>query len=97
MSSEAPFDLILRHARLTDAADPTDIGVRGGRIAAIGPLLSAPAALVCEAGGRAVLPGFVDTHVHLDKACLLGRCTHDHGGPGGGDLSAAIRAVSEMK
>jgi cytosine deaminase len=97
MSSDASFDLLLRNARLSDAAEPSDIGVRGGRIAAIGPALSTPATLVCEAGGRAVLPGFVDTHVHLDKACLLGRCGHDHGSAGGGDLSAAIRAVSELK
>ncbi|QDO97566.1 amidohydrolase family protein [Ferrovibrio terrae] len=97
MSSDAAFDLILRQARLADAAVPVDIGIRGGRIAALGQLQT-PATLVCEAAGRAVLPGFVDTHVHLDKACLLGRCGHAHSEAGhGGDLSAAIRAVSELK
>jgi cytosine deaminase len=94
MSADAVFDLILRNARLSDSAEPVDIGIRGGRIAALGSLLPAtPASRICEAGGRAVLPGFVDTHVHLDKACLLGRCGHSHGG----DLAAAIRAVSELK
>ncbi len=39
-----------------------------------------------------MLPGFVDTHIHLDKACLLGRCGHDHG-----SLGEVIRAVSAMK
>ena len=39
-----------------------------------------------------MLPGFVDTHIHLDKACLLGRCGHDHG-----SVSDAIRAVAAMK
>lgn len=98
MSSDAPFDLILRQARLADGAETVDIGVRAGRIAALGTLTGASAVLVCEAGGRAVLPGFVDTHVHLDKACLLGRCGHGHhDAKGGGDLSAAIRAVSELK
>ena len=47
---------------------------------------------VVDLQGRAVLPGFVDTHIHLDKACLLGRCAHIHGG-----LDVAIRAVSQMK
>lgn len=93
MSSDDPFDLILRQARLGTGVETVDIGVRAGRIAALGPLPGASAAIVCEAGGRAVLPGFVDTHVHLDKACLLGRCGHMHGG----DLSAAIRAVSDLK
>jgi cytosine deaminase len=23
--------------------------------------------------GRLVMPGFVETHIHLDKSCLLGR------------------------
>lgn len=93
MSAMASFDLILCNARLADAAVPVDIGVRQGRIAALGTLPSTPARLVCDAGGRTVLPGFVDTHVHLDKACLLGRCAHAHDG----GLSAAIRAVSDQK
>lgn len=98
MSANAAFDLILRNARLSDGAAPLDIGIRAGRIAALGPLPAATAPRICEAGGRAVLPGFVDTHVHLDKACLLGRCGHGHhDARGGGDLSAAIRAVSELK
>lgn len=93
MSADAAFDLILRNARLAADAAPVDIGVRNGRIAALGSLEGASAPLSPDAMGRAVLPGFVDTHVHLDKACLLGRCGHNHGG----DLSAAIRAVSELK
>ncbi|WP_297683937.1 amidohydrolase family protein [Ferrovibrio sp.] len=91
MSHDAPFDLVLRQARLADDAAPTDIGIRQGRIASLGSLPDA-AGPVLDAGGRAVLPGFVDTHVHLDKACLLGRCCHDHG-----SLSDAIRAVSALK
>ncbi len=92
-SPSAAFDLILRRARLTDDAPPTDIGIRQGRIACIGPLpASAQAGAAVDIGGRTVLPGFVDTHVHLDKACLLGRCGHSHG-----SLSDAIRAVSTLK
>jgi cytosine deaminase len=93
MSADAAFDLILRNARLAAETAPVDIGIRQGRIAALGSLGQAVAILTADAAGRAVLPGFVDTHVHLDKACLLGRCGHNHGG----DLSAAIRAVSELK
>ncbi len=91
MPQAAAFDLILRNARLADTAAPVDIGVRQGRIACIGlpPGAHGPAV---DAGGNAVLPGFVDTHVHLDKACLLGRCGHDHG-----SLADAIRAVSALK
>ncbi len=86
-----PLDLILRRARLAAGEPPVDIGVRAGRIAAIAPRLVADAPeFVVD--GRAVLPGFVDSHVHLDKACLLGRCGHIQGG-----LKGAIAAVSAMK
>lgn len=49
-------------ARLTDAA----LVLEAGRIAWIGPASRAPAAdLRTDVEGRAVLPGWVDTHTHL--------------------------------
>jgi len=42
-----------------------DIGVRGGRIAAVGALGGATAAEVFEAKGLHVLPGVIDTQVHF--------------------------------
>ncbi|WP_108050114.1 amidohydrolase family protein [Bosea sp. 124] len=91
MPDDNIFDLIFRQARLAGHERPVDIGVRRGRFAAIAPALTVDAPEIVV-GGRAVLPGFVDTHVHLDKACLLGRCGHLHGG-----LREAIAAVSAMK
>jgi imidazolonepropionase len=47
---------------LTDAA----LVVEGGRVAWVGRSADAPAAdAVQDAGGRAVIPGFVDAHSHL--------------------------------
>jgi imidazolonepropionase len=47
---------------LTDAA----LVVEGGRVAWVGPSAAAPAAdSVQDVGGRAVIPGFVDSHSHL--------------------------------
>ena len=91
MNARTAFDLIFRNARTRSQATPVDIGVSGGRIAAIEPHLACEAAEI-DAGGRLVLAGFVDTHIHLDKACLLGRCGHDHG-----TVSEAIAAVAAMK
>ncbi len=85
------LDLVLRQCRLADRPDPVDIGVAGGRIVAIEPAIAADAT-VEDVGGRLVLPGFVDSHIHLDKACLLDRCGHHHG-----SLADAIRAVSAAK
>ncbi|OAF10398.1 amidohydrolase family protein [Bradyrhizobium neotropicale] len=91
MTTQTAYDLIFRNALLRSSATPVDIGVKGGRIAAIEPTLFCEA-IEIDIGGRVALPGFVDTHIHLDKACLLGRCDHDHG-----SLGDAIRAVSAMK
>jgi cytosine deaminase len=91
MTTKTAFDLIFRRAVTPSSATPVDIGVSGGRIAAIAPQLDSESREI-DVGGRLVLPGFVDTHIHLDKACLLGRCGHDHG-----SVSEAIRAVAAMK
>ena len=72
------FDLVLRNVRLPDSkADQptTDIGVKDGRIAAIAPRLGT-AKEEMEGHGRLVCSGFVETHIHLDKSCILGRCEH---------------------
>ena len=71
------LDLIVRNVRLADAtADQplTDIGVKDGRIAALTPGLQGDAAEEMQGGGRLVCAGFVETHIHLDKSCILGRC-----------------------
>lgn len=91
MTISAAFDLIFRNALLRSSAVPFDIGIKGGRIAAIEQRLACEGTEV-DLGGHLALPGFVDTHIHLDKACLLGRCGHDHG-----SVSEAIRAVAGMK
>nr|WP_245498079.1 amidohydrolase family protein [Hansschlegelia quercus] len=85
------LDLVVNNLRLRGRDAPVSLGIAEGRIAAIESEIVCDAP-VMDACGRLGLPGFVDTHVHLDKACLLGRCGHAHG-----DLKAAIAAVSELK
>ena len=73
------FDLVLRDVRLPDSKPDqpvTDIGVKGGRIVAIAPKLGGAAKEEMKGGNRLVCSGFVETHIHLDKACILGRCEH---------------------
>jgi cytosine deaminase len=73
------FDLVLRNVRLPGSKPDnptTDIGVSKGRIAAIAPKLGGAAKEDVQGHGRLVCSGFVETHIHLDKACILGRCEH---------------------
>lgn len=74
------FDMIVRNARLFNAkADsaPIDIGIREGRFAAFQPKLDAEAKEILDVGGKLVSPGFVETHIHLDKSCTIERCGCD--------------------
>jgi imidazolonepropionase len=49
-----------------DDSAPTALVLDGGQVAWTGPAARAPAAdEAVDAGGRAVLPGFVDSHAHL--------------------------------
>ena len=88
------FDLVFRNALLQGMeyaeAGPLDIGVREGRIAAIGAGLAGEGPSV-DVGGRLAIAGFVETHLHLDKSCLLDRCS------GEGSLQDAIAEVAAMK
>jgi 5-methylthioadenosine/S-adenosylhomocysteine deaminase len=49
-----------------------DVLVEDGVIVAIGPDLPAQGATVLNAGGKVVIPGFVDTHRHMAQAPLRG-------------------------
>jgi cytosine deaminase len=86
------MDLIVRNARLPDdAARLVDIGIAAGRFAAIEPQLAAEGETL-DVGGRLVSPGFVETHIHLDKSCILDRCKAQRG-----DLEEAIAEVAKAK
>ena len=64
----SPFDLVIRNADVATASDRfrCDIGIRAGRIAALGAALDAGAEEI-DAAGMLVLPGGVDAHCHLDQ------------------------------
>ena len=61
------FDLLVRGGTVAtpNGIAPADVGVIGGRIAAIGSLGDAKAAEVFDAKGLHVLPGVMDTQVHF--------------------------------
>lgn len=96
------MDTILRNARIEDGTERSgtdrrppaplvDVGIEDGRIAAIEPGLAAEGEEI-DAGGRLVTPGFVETHIHLDKSCILDRCRSERG-----DLEEAIGEVARVK
>jgi len=70
-------DLAIRGAEVVTPAGVlrTDLSVRDGRIAAIGP--AGPARAVIEAAGRLVTPGGIDPHAHIEQRSGMGLMNAD--------------------
>jgi N-acyl-D-amino-acid deacylase len=66
------FDTIIRGGRIVDGTGGpsfhADLGIRAGRIAAIGNLAGADAQQIIDARGKIVAPGHINQHSHYDVA-----------------------------
>ena len=68
------FDYIIKNGNIIDGSgNPAfkgDVGIKDGKIAAVGSLEEAYAATVIDAEGKWVTPGFIDIHRHGDMAAF---------------------------
>jgi len=84
------MDLILRNSRL-ESGERCDIGITAGKITAIASRIETEGRII-DLDGRLVCGGFIETHLHLDKSCILDRCASEHG-----DLAEAIGEAGKAK
>ena len=86
------LDLILRKACI-GGGEPriVDIAIADGLIVDIAPQIAADAPDE-DVAGRLVIAGFVETHIHLDKSCILDRCKSEQG-----TLAEALAEVAAAK
>ena len=74
-AAAADFDVLIRNGRVIDGTgNPwyrADVGVKNGRIAAIGNLAAKSADSTIDAANRVVTPGFIDVHTHVEGAVEL--------------------------
>lgn len=85
------IDHLMQRAALPDQSALCDIAIEDGRIVAIGQGLSFEGPCT-DLGGKLVIAGLVDTHIHLDKSCLLTKVPSPDG-----TLAGAIAAVAKAK
>jgi N-acyl-D-amino-acid deacylase len=68
------YDLLVRNATVIDGTRApryvADIAVAAGKIAAIGRMDAARAAIEVDATGKVAAPGFIDAHTHDDRLML---------------------------
>ena len=67
------MQLLIKNASIPTRSGTHDIAIDAGRIAAIEPKIETQADREIDAAGNFVSTGFVDSHVHLDKALVLDR------------------------
>lgn len=70
VQAQANFDVLIKNGWVVDGTGQPrlkiDIGVRNGKIAAMGGLANATATMVVDATGKIVCPGFIDVHTHIE-------------------------------
>src|SRR5256712_13014978 len=70
-----PFDVVIRGGRVLDGTGApwrrADIGTRGAKIARVGNIGRSTSAVVIDASGKYVAPGFIDIHTHSDLGMLV--------------------------
>jgi N-acyl-D-amino-acid deacylase len=71
LAGQSPsYDLVIAGGRIVDgtgaAPRRADVGIKGGRIAAIGTIPRGEGADVLDASNLVVSPGFIDVHTHAD-------------------------------
>lgn len=90
------FDLIIRGGEVVNHAGRgvTDVGIRAGKIAAIGTLDPDRARSVFDARGLHVLPGVIDSQVHLREPGLEWKEDLAHGGDAA--VLGGVTCVFEM-
>ena len=68
------LDTLIRNGNVIDGTGAprraADVGISGGKIAAVGSLGSATAGRTIDATGLVVAPGFIDMHSHSDTTML---------------------------
>jgi len=86
------MDIILRGVRLNDNEPLTDIGIKDGKIVAIEKNIQSTCEKEIFANGNVLIPGLVESHIHLDKALIANRMPNRSG-----TLWEAIEVTGKLK
>lgn len=86
------MNITFRNVILDESNKQTDVRFADGKVEAIGADVARQGDEIVDAGGRVLLPGFVETHIHLDKALIADRLPNKSG-----TLKEAIEVTGKLK
>lgn len=86
------MDILLKQVRLNDNQSLKDIAISDGKIQKIADEINNPANQIIQGNGHVLIPGLVESHIHLDKALISNR-VHNQSGT----LKEAIQVTAEAK
>ncbi len=86
------MDILFKQVRLNDDEELKDVAIKDGLIVAIDQEITDSADRVINGEGRVLIPGFVESHIHLDKALIADRKPNQSG-----TLQEAIKVTAELK
>jgi len=86
------MDILIKKAKLQEGQELKDIAIKDGKIVAIENQIDADAARVIEANGKVLIPGLVESHIHLDKALIADRLPNKSG-----TLQEALSVTAQLK
>src|SRR5260370_23008590 len=88
------LDILVKNVALWGTQGLCDLGIANGKFVGLGQAAAAAnAALTLDAEGRMAVPGFVEPHIHLDKALISERAPVNVSGT----LTEAIEILWEIK
>jgi cytosine deaminase len=88
------LDILVKNVALWGTEGLCDLGIADGRFVSVGQGdMPAVSVLALDAEGRMAVPGFVEPHIHLDKALISERAPVNRSGT----LNEAIEILWELK
>lgn len=86
------IDMIIRNVRIDDAKPLVDVAIQDGKIVAIEENSALNATNEIQGEGYVLIPSFVESHLHLEKAFVMDRKANRSG-----TLQEAIAVTAELK
>lgn len=86
------MDILIKNASIDETEKLYDFSIRDGKIADVQETIDGDAEVTIDAEGRVLIPGLIESHIHLDKALIADRKPNKSG-----TLQEALKVTASLK